>query len=227
MIGSLYVPAFLVVLSAAYLGNLLAWTTVWLWRKARHDKPADQAGRESWESRGQQVRVVEKPDGTATLEPISTQDHPTPPKIHPATVLAGPPMVGQHTLRDWAIHYTQRPDVWMGFTRDFYDAAAADPVVLQVFVDAAAARGTEPTVLVEEVQKHFHRALIMLTHKGLTERLAQTLEERHAHLGLTADVYDRTVTALVKTATNYGVPQEAMATLVEMISILQPRLVTA
>jgi hypothetical protein len=137
-----------------------------------------------------------------------------------------PPKVDGVTLRDWAIHYTHRADIWESFVTDFYETAAGDPDVLQVFKDAAARRGIGAAELVADVQNHFLRALLILTHTGLTERLAASLAERHFALGLTPYVYDRTADALVAVATRYGVPANAMKTLGQMIAELKPRLVT-
>jgi hypothetical protein len=88
-------------------------------------------------------------------------------------------------------------------------------------------RGIGAAELVADVQRHFLRALLILTHTGLTERTANSLAERHASLGLTPYVYDRTADALVATATRYEVPANAMKTLGRMITELKPRLVTA
>jgi hypothetical protein len=197
------------LISSAYTGNLLAWLTVWTWRKARvYDRP--------------------KPDPHAVENlrqaAMGTRREDVAP--HANRLLVPPPKVDGVTLRDWAIHYTHRADIWESFVTDFYETAAGDPDVLQVFKDAAARRGIGAAELVADVQNHFLRALLILTHTGLTERLAASLAERHFALGLTPYVYDRTADALVAVATRYGVPANAMKTLGQMIAELKPRLVT-
>jgi hypothetical protein len=218
------------MISSAYTGNLLAWLTVWAWRKARvYDRPkpdphaVEKLRQAAMGTRSEDVPMEGRPlTHRANAGPTVVREAP-----HANRLLVPPPKVDGVTLRDWAIHYTQRSNIWESFVTDFYETAAGDPDVLQVFKDAAARRGIGAAELVADVQRHFLRALLILTHTGLTERTANSLAERHASLGLTPYVYDRTADALVATATRYEVPANAMKTLGRMITELKPRLVTA
>jgi hypothetical protein len=236
------------MISSAYIGNLLAWLTVWTWRKARvYDRPkpdphaVENLRQAAMSTRSEDVRWAEADAETearyrkenAPMEgrPLTHRANAGPTVVreapHANRLLVPPPKVDGVTLRDWAIHYTHRADIWESFVTDFYETAAGDPDVLQVFKDAAARRGIGAAELMADVQNHFLRALLILTHTGLTERLAASLAERHFALGLTPYVYDRTADALVAVATRYGVPTNAMKTLGQMIAELKPRLVTA
>jgi hypothetical protein len=215
------------LISSAYTGNLLAWMTVWAWRKARvYDRPKPDPHAVA----RLRADAMSTRRGDVRVDPGRPVSQPS----HANRLLVPPPKVDGVTLRDHMIHYHQRADdqghpvdFWAAFTADFYETAAGDPDVLQVFKDAAARRGIGAAELVADVQNHFLRALLILTHTGLTERLAASLAERHFALGLTPYVYDRTADALVAVATRYGVPANAMKTLGQMIAELKPRLVTA
>jgi hypothetical protein len=208
------------LISSAYTGNLLAWMTVWAWRKARvYDRPKPDPHAVA----RLRADAMSTRRGDVRVDPGRPVSQPS----HANRLLVPPPKVDGVTLRDWAIHYTHRADIWESFVTDFYETAAGDPDVLQVFKDAAVQRGIGAAELVADVQNHFLRALLILTHTGLTERLAASLAERHFALGLTPYVYDRTADALVAVATRYGVPTNAMKTLGQMIAELKPRLVTA
>lgn len=147
-------------------------------------------------------------------------------KPDPATILVPPPMVGQYTLRDYLIHYSGDDQVWAKVVTDFYGTAAADKDVFAVFQASARAHGMDVGDLVAHVSKHFLAMLIVLTHVGLNVRLADSLMASHAQSGITKDVYDKTVTALVQVLTRYGTPQESFPRLVEMVGELEPRIVT-
>lgn len=147
-------------------------------------------------------------------------------KPNPDRVLVDPPMVGSYTLRDYLIHYANDDQVWAKLVADFYGTAASDAVVFAVFQKVARDKGMDVGDLVERVQKHFLAMLIVMTHVGLSVRLRDSLQSSHAFAGISADAYDRTVTALVQTLTKYGTPQEAFPPLVEMIGELQPYIVT-
>jgi hypothetical protein len=84
----------------------------------------------------------------AELKPSGFRDRP-----HANRLLVPPPKVDGVTLRDWAIHYTQRSNIWESFVTDFYETAAGNPDVLQVFKDAAARRGIGAAELVADVQR--------------------------------------------------------------------------
>lgn len=147
-------------------------------------------------------------------------------KPDPATVLVGPPMVGAYSLRDYLIHYSGDDQVWGKLVPAFYGRAAKDAVVFAVFQKVARDKGMDVGELVEEVQRHFLAMLIVMTHVGLSVRLRDSLQHSHAFAAISADAYDRTVTALVQTLTEYGTPQEAFPPLVEMVTVLQPYIVT-
>lgn len=146
---------------------------------------------------------------------------PTPVQREPAApdLLVGPPMVGDGTLRDWMIHHHRRnANVWQAVVVEFYDRVRQDRVIFETYF-----RGVD----LARLQNHFLRGLVFLTHSGLTARKADELAERHAHLRITDEHFDRVAQVLVNVLTDYGVPRVAIPQLRKIAGELKKRIVTA
>ena len=144
---------------------------------------------------------------------------PPPPEHRPAApdILAPPPMVDGDTLRDWMVHHHRsNGNVWQSVVGDFYARAAADPEIAAYFVGVDMA----------ELQRHFMRALVVVTHIGLTVRAADALGARHEHLHIRAEHFDRVVGVLTDVLADYGVPRSAVLQLVPVTDVLRRRIVT-
>lgn len=135
-------------------------------------------------------------------------------------MLAPPPMVGDDTLRDWMVHHHRHDaNVWQSVVSKFYATAAADEEIRAYF----------DGVDMDRLQNHFLRQLVIITHIGLTVRAADSLGQRHAHLGITGPVFDRVRDVLVNTLTDFGVPRTAVLQLAQkdgIVEVLRRRLVT-
>lgn len=128
-------------------------------------------------------------------------------------------MVGQDTLRDWMIHHHIRnADVWQSVVAEFYNRVKRDDEIVQAYFLG---------VNLEGLQLHFMRALVVVTHIGLTERMANTLAEKHARLHITGEHFDRVVGVLLNVLTDYGVPRVAIPQLGNIAATLRRRIVTA
>ena len=217
---------YLATASGAFLGTMAAFGVVTLWRRGRWHK--------------EQAKTFTSDEVEASLAPGGgQQSQPTPadpkPLIRPTTtILAGPPMVGQYTLRDWLVHYHRLADedglprdIWQLVVSDFYGKAASDAEVFAVFQRAARERGIDVGALVEEVQRHFLRQLLILTHVGLTVGLAEKLRAAHAHLRLDTETYWVVAQALVQTLQEFSVPPEARDQVVKLAQEMEPYLVAA
>jgi truncated hemoglobin YjbI len=130
------------------------------------------------------------------------------PYVHPdRRLIAPPPMVGDLPLRDWLMHYSPRGDqVWPTAVATFYERAAAVPEIADYFRDTDMVR----------LQRHFARALTMLTGNGLTEGTLRRLQDAHFAVTdsrgrtITPAVYDAAVETLLAVLVEHGVPQSAI-----------------
>ena len=217
---------YLATASMAFLGTMAAFGVVTLWRRERWRKEQAAAEKEAPEA------SVNTLYPRAELKPTPADPKPL---IRPTTtILAGPPMVGQYTLRDWLVHYHRLADedglprdIWQLVVSDFYGKAASDAEVFAVFQRAARERGMDVGALVEEVQRHFLRQLLILTHVGLTVGLAEKLRAAHAHLRLDTETYWVVAQALVQTLQEFSVPPEARDQVVKLAQEMEPYLVAA
>lgn len=227
---TIYWMGYLSVLSAAFAGCLLALGVAALLRLARAIAIASKDGNANEHRIDAHAR---RP--APAVEPLAPQslfvkapEDPAPREvINPNTILAGPPMVGQYSLRDYLIHYANDDQIWAKIVAEFYTLAAQDAEVFAVFQASARRHGMDVGDLVAQVQKHFLAMLIVLTHVGLTVRLRDSLQSSHAQSGISPSAYDKTVTVLVQVLTRYGAPQEAFPALVEIVGQLQPYIVAA
>jgi truncated hemoglobin YjbI len=138
------------------------------------------------------------------------------PVLPPGHVLHPAPRIGNDTLRDWLIHRYMRDGVWAEVVAKFYDAAAADPEIKAYFKDTDMPR----------LQAHFCSALCILTHTGLTVGALNAMRAKHARLGITGPVFDRTVLALAGVLDAVGVPDSAVQQLLPAVSELRGVIVT-
>jgi truncated hemoglobin YjbI len=135
-------------------------------------------------------------------------------------VLVPPPRIGRDTLRDWLIHRHREDGIWAKVVATFYTVAADDDEIFAYFkhLDEAG---------MERLQTHFCRQLCILTHTGLTVRALKAMEKRHANLGITGPVFDRTILALVGVLDGVGVPDSAVQKLQPAVKELRAVIVTA
>lgn len=131
-----------------------------------------------------------------------------PTKLPPTYVLHSAPQVKGMSLRDWLIHLHPREyrenefGVWVAVVAEFVADLRGDQEVIDLFAD----RGTD----MEKFQSHFLSALVILTHTGLTVGLLAHLQERHAGLGITGEMYDRTIGTLAAVLIRKGVTGETI-----------------
>jgi truncated hemoglobin YjbI len=180
--------------------------------------------------------VVDRPDTAAPPAPVEAgrhvlrDEHEQPPAPQPPAhflrdereLLAPPPMVGPDTLRTWIKeHHPYRDDAWPLVVAEFYKRAAADPDVADYF------RGVDLDVL----QQHFMRALILVSHTGVTRGTVNAMKDRHAAVTnsagepITAGIYDRVIGVLVDVLREANVPASALAGLVPIADAFRPALV--
>jgi truncated hemoglobin YjbI len=118
----------------------------------------------------------------------------------PDELIAPPPYVDLNgtavTLFDFLRHHTRNDRVWEQVVEDLYAGAAADPQVASYFH----ATSVEPG---GDLQRHFVRALAMVTRNGLDRRTLRALHEKHAGVTdeqgrpITGEVFDKVAGVLV------------------------------
>ena len=137
--------------------------------------------------------------------------------LSPGYVLHPAPRIGEVTLRDWLIHRHPREHregqhgVWGEVVAEFYEAAATDPEIAAYFKHTDMPR----------LQAHFCSALCILTHTGLTVGARDAMRTKHAGLGITGPVYERTILALAGVLTSKGVPETAINDLLPAVEELR------
>lgn len=105
--------------------------------------------------------------------------------------------------------------VWATVVATFYQRAAADPEAAAYFTG----------VDLDQLQRHFLRALTIVSGHGVTVGLVRNLHYRHAHIRnhrgerITADVWDTVVAVLATVLAEHGVPPR---TLVVLATTLAP-----
>lgn len=129
----------------------------------------------------------------------------------------GPPMVGEYTLKMWLIHRHNRDGIWGSVVDDFYVKAGTNHIVRPYF------EGKD----LDAIKRKFLATLLILTDKGVSEPAAHALTKRHAHLGITQDVYDAVMDALVATLKSYDVKDETIAQLAPVVMYFRETMVTA
>lgn len=136
--------------------------------------------------------------------------------------LQPPPMIDGVTLRDWLVHHhPHRDHVWSSVVSDFYTRAGAVPVVADYF------RNTN----MDQLQRHFTRALIMVTHTGVTRGMVARISERHRDVRasdgkpITSEIYDAVISTLVGVLVAHGVPNRGIQALATTIGPFRAALV--
>ena len=128
------------------------------------------------------------------------------------------PTIDGVTLRTWLIHHhPTRDQVWPGVVAEFYRRAAADPVIADYF----------RAVDMETQQRHFCRALSLVTGSGLTVGALRRLRQIHARVlasdgtPITGQVYDTVASTLLAVLADYGVPASGRNALAVTIAPLR------
>jgi len=120
------------------------------------------------------------------------------------------------TLKDGLQNaHPQNDKVWNQLIATFYTRAGDDPRISPYFW------GKD----VEEIQKHFLAALLVVGHTGLTEATADTLGEKHQHLNIADLDFDATVQVLVQVLQDYKVPWSTIQQLNPAVLELRKRIV--
>lgn len=153
-------------------------------------------------------------------------------------LLATAPTIDGVTLRDYLTHHATRtcphpsPDnprrpahagTWPCVVEDVYAGALGSSLVAPYFDDVDA-QG------LAELRGHFLSALVAVTHTGLTVAVARRLEEKHAHLGITAPVFEAVTGVLVRSIGAYtttDVMNHVLPQMAPLVRELRARLVTA
>jgi len=154
-----------------------------------------------------------------TLESTERQEVPVviediPP--HLKVIAKAPLFPNGMTLRDGVINlHPQNDKVWNELVTTFYKRAGDDSRISPYFW------GKD----VEEIQKHFLAALLIVGHTGLTEATADTLGEKHRHLNIADVDYDATVQVLVRVLQDYKVPWSTIQQLNPAVLELRKRIV--
>jgi len=108
-------------------------------------------------------------------------------------LLTSPPIVdtiyGQKTLGEYLKHHPGRDGVWHGIVAEFYARAAGNPRIAPYFAG----------VDIDELQRHFLAAVMLVTGEGVRVGTVRSMENRHAKVRnpsgepITFEVYDMTV----------------------------------
>jgi truncated hemoglobin YjbI len=136
-------------------------------------------------------------------------------------VIAGPPKVRGDNVRDWLTHHTRGRYTWKDAVAQFYDRAAADREIASYFAHTDLA----------ELQRHFTRAIVIVTSTGLTAKTVVRMAEIHRGIRdehgrpITGEVYDKVITALVSVLTDMGVQGRAINDLAEVVAPLRRAIV--
>lgn len=121
---------------------------------------------------------------------------------------------GRTPLRDWLRHFAGI-DAWSVVVARFYTRAAADPEIADYF------RGVD----VEQLQRHFLAALMIVTSQGVTVGVVRRMQA--AHVGVTNTtgepvtpaVWDAVIAVLAQVLGEVGTPR---ATLVALTTTIGP-----
>ena len=144
--------------------------------------------------------------------PVIIEDIPP----HLKVIAKAPLFPNGMTLRDGVINlHPQNDKVWNQLIATFYSRAGDDPRISPYFW------GKD----VEDIQKHFLAALLVVGHTGLTEATADTLGEKHRHLNIADVDYDATVQILVQVLQDYKVPWSTIQQLNPAVLELRKRIV--
>jgi truncated hemoglobin YjbI len=170
-------------------------------------------------------RTIHVPEPVDTPEPTPEPVRQTRPAERPASprntsdyALTQPPMVEGVTLRAWMMnHHPLRDGVWSDIVREFYNRAAAVPEIADYFRNAN----------MEQLQRHFTRALAMVSGAGLSAATLDALAARHARVTdsdgrhITPEIYDAVIATLVGVLGEAGVPRDGIAALGEAVAPLR------
>jgi len=154
---------------------------------------------------------VEQATGAVRIVPDALRD--------PRELLAPPPMIDGVTVRDWLINHTHRDGVWAEVVTEFYDRAAAVPEVADYFRVILARPGGR-----EYLETHFTRALVLVTHHGVTRGLKEAMRVAHAPIrssdghGITSGTWDAVIGTLVDVLKSKGVTEQGIAALATTIA---------
>lgn len=157
------------------------------------------------------------------VQPVIAPARPADPRRARPVQLAGPPMIDGDTLRDWLVHHVKREGVWAEVVAEFYSRAAAVPAVADYF------RNTD----MSRLQLHFTRALVIVTHTGVTENMIANVSQRHttvrssAGTPITGKVYDQVIGTLVDVLRAYEVPSRGITALADTVAPFRAALVGA
>jgi hypothetical protein len=172
---------------------------------------------------------------TAEVVDTTDQDAPQQPRHRLGDdQLTTPPMIGDVTMYQWLTrHHPTRDNAWANVVAEFYNRAATVPAVFAYFGHRDDAGQWQPLTPAEwqRLQSHFTRALILVTHTGVTGRLLRNLEERHADVRdadgnpITAEIYAAVVSTLLGVLRDYDVPEAGLRSLADTIQPFRSALV--
>lgn len=156
---------------------------------------------------------------TTPTPPVAIRS--TPDHNDGAEVIAPPPVIDGVTLRDWMIHtHIRTEETWQAVVAEFYHRVQQDDEIVKAYF-------SRPGLDLLDLQRHFMRALVVVSHVGLTRRAADTLGDKHAHLGIQGEHFDRVVNVLTDVLADYRVPRDYVLQLVPVVVQLRKRIVTA
>jgi hypothetical protein len=141
---------------------------------------------------------------------------------HENIQLTYPPMIDGVTLMNWLIYnHPLRERIWPTVVHDFYEVAKSVPKIASYF----------HSTNIEELEKHFHHALVIVTDKGVTTGMLRIMRTKHARVfnregeRITSEIYDDVIDALLKILAGAGVPQMAIDQLVVTVAPLKAEIV--
>jgi truncated hemoglobin YjbI len=141
----------------------------------------------------------------------------------PSEVIAPPPVVGGHTVRDLLVHYTFGQVTWPQVVGEFYDDAAQDPEIADYF------HGVE----LEDLKRHFTAVISLVNKNGLTRGNLKAMAEKHRDVRnvdgrpITGEVYDNVIKVLANVLLRHSIPLHAVNALGNTVKPLRDVIVVA
>jgi hypothetical protein len=133
-------------------------------------------------------------------------------------LVTSPPMVGDVTLFHWLKdRHPLKDAVWPAVVKEFYTRAANVDEIADYF------NGVD----MERLQLHFHRALVLVCDKGLTEGTIVVMRTKHASVRnsakepITYEIYDAVIDTLVAILREQQVPETALVQLGQTVEPLR------
>lgn len=170
---------------------------------------------------GQEIATEQLEEMVNTSKDIFDFMPSTRPTMHDTEIIPAL-AIGADSVKDWLQHYTNDPrKTWAAAVAEFYRRAAKDVEIADYFRN----------VNMEQLQKHFTAAIIMITGSGLKASTIDRMASAHANVRdsfgrpITSPMYDRVVAILVGILREWHVPEPAIAELATALAPLKRAIV--